>query len=72
MKSKRAINSRRFALNPLDRFARFRIRGSLLLFPDDKIWYSNLYQRISSFYLLSHIILYIISCYIIYLAFKIL
>jgi len=59
MKSKRAINSRRFALNPLDRFARFKIRGSLLSFPDDKI-YSNLYQGISSFYLLSYIISYYI------------
>jgi len=58
MKSKRAINLR-FALNPLDRFARFRIRGSLLSFPDDKIWYNNLYQGISLFYLLSYyIILY--------------
>lgn len=40
MKSKRAINSRRFALNPLDRFARFRIRVSLLIASDDKMWYS--------------------------------
>lgn len=53
MKSKRAINSRLFALNPPDRFARFRIRDSLreyrfefLSFTDDQIWYSSLYQGI--------------------------
>jgi len=63
MKSKRAINLR-FALNPLDRFARFRIRGSLLSFPDDKIWYSNLlyikeYHHFIYYLILYHIISYI-------------